>query len=192
MTKPLETDYDLYIKELQSELKELSEQLQECLDEKDYKYADFYQKAIWRIERKLQIFNSLNSNKYKLDEQKLDDAIIELRDGILKRFKFILLPACDFYLNFYKLDSGELYCELPKEEVLLGAYHYVFFPAQIPSILRLGFVPNAKNDNTLGLEFSVGSNNSCLEIKIIIARLMLDILQIPPGSNGYISKHPVK
>jgi hypothetical protein len=188
----LETEYDLYVKELQSELMELREQLQECLSENDYEYANFYQKAVWRVENKLRIFNSLNSDTYKQDEQKLDDAIIELRDGILRRFKFILLPACDFYLNFYKLDSGKLYCELPTEAELLQAYHYVYFPAKVSSILALGFAYNPENDNTLGLEFNVSSNNSCLEIKAIIARLMLDVLHIPPGSNGYISKHPAQ
>lgn len=189
MLLTLETEYDLYLKELESELEKLNKQLQDCLNQKDYKYADFYQKETWRVESKMRIFNSLNSNKYKLDDQKIDDAIVELNQGILKRFKFILLPESDFYINFYKLEKGSLYCELPTEAELLDARHYVYFPSKIHSIFALGFAIDHLTDNQLGLEFTIPSNNSCLEIKTVLARLMFDVLQIPPSYNGYLSKH---
>ncbi|MGV3509487.1 MAG: hypothetical protein ACO1N7_09380 [Sphingobacteriaceae bacterium] len=185
----METEYDLYLKELLFELEELRKQLQDLLSEKDYEYADFYQKEIWRVENKISIFNSLNSNKYRLDDQKIEDAMVELNQGIIKRFKFILLPDSDFYINFYKREKGSIYCELPTTTELLNARNYVYFPEKIKSIYSLGFTTNSSSDNRLQLKIDITANNYCLGIKTILARLMFDVLQISPSSNAYLSKH---
>ena len=47
------TEFELLISELESEKLILDEELQECLTSKDYKYADYFQKGIWWVERKI-------------------------------------------------------------------------------------------------------------------------------------------
>lgn len=71
------TEFELLIRELESEKLILDEELQECLTSQDYKYADYFQKGIWRIERKIDRLKQLNRNPTSLDTQHLADAIIE-------------------------------------------------------------------------------------------------------------------
>lgn len=185
----MKSEYDLYIEQLTEELILLKKELQECLDEKDYEYARHFQKGIWIIESKLRVVNSWD-NHTKLDSQNLDDAIIDLNEGRIKKFSFILLPGSDFYLRFRKLSSGNLYCELPSKAELLEAEYYVYHLQVMNSkIFSLGFIPDEGSDKRMGLEFSLPKNNSCQEIKAKLAVLMFDILNIDPQSKGYLSKH---
>jgi hypothetical protein len=146
----LKSEYDLYIEQLTEELILLKNELQECLNEKDYEYARHFQKGIWLIERKLRVANSWD-NQTKLDSQNLDDAIIELNEDKIKKFAFILLPGTDFYLRFRKLSGGNLYCELPSKEELLEAQYYVYHPQTMKrKIFSLGFIPDESSDKRMG------------------------------------------
>ena len=179
------TEFELLIDELESERLRLDEELQECLIMKDYKYADYFQKGIWRIERRIERLKRLNRNPTSLDTQHLADAIVELNERRISSFSLALTRNSDFYLNFHRLPNNTLYCQIPTEREMLEAYHYVYLSSMKKSILSLGF---HLLEDTAGIEFVVETNLSCDNILTKLAILMFDILQLRPDASGYIEK----
>lgn len=179
------TEFERLIKELESERLVLDEDLQQSLTLQDYKYADYFQKGIWRIERKIDRLKRLNRNPTSLDTQHLADAIIELNNGLISGFSLVLMKKSDFSLHFHRLPNKRLYCQIPTEREMLQAQHYVYLSSMKKSILSLGF---HLLDDTAGIEFIVETNHSCDNILTKLALLMFDILQLRPEASGYIEK----
>ena len=107
----MKTEFEFLIEELQNEIKSLKEELIDCIDLQDYKYAHFYEKGIWRLQRKIEKLQSLNEDPFKLETQHLYDSIIELHDKKIKSFSLIF-PNLEFYFHFSLLENGHLYCEI--------------------------------------------------------------------------------
>lgn len=179
------TEFESLISELESEKLVLDEELQECLKLHDYKYADYFQKGIWRVERKIDRLKRLNRNPTSVDTQHLVDAIVELNEGIISGFSLILTKNSDFYLHFHRLPNNRLCCQIPTEQEMLEAYHYVYLPSMKKSILSLGF---HLLEDMAEVEFVVEANLSCDKILTKLAILMFDILQLRPEASGYIEK----
>lgn len=179
------TEFEFLIQELESERSSLNEELRECLLCQDYKYAHYFQKGIWRLERRIERLKQLNKNPTSLDTQHLVDAIIQLNDGQIKGFSLIFLKGSDFYLHFYRLDNNRLYCQIPTENQMQQAYHYVYLSYMKKNILALGF---QLTDESAGIEFTVEPNHSCDYILTKLAVLMFDILQIRSDATGQIEK----
>lgn len=78
-----------------------------------------------------------------------------------------------------------LYCQIPTEQEMLEAYHYVYLTSMKQSILSLGF---HLFEDAAGIEFVVETNLSCDHILTKLAILMFDILQLQPEASGYIEK----
>lgn len=179
------TEFELLIEELEAEKLRLNEELQECLQFQDYKYAQYYQKGIWRIERKIDRLKQLNRNPLAPDTQYLVDAIIELNKNRIKGFSLFFLKNSDFYLHFYKLPNDKLYCQIPAESEMLKAHYYVYLPRFRKNILSLGF---DLSEDMAGIEFTVETNLSCDTILTKLSLLMFDILQVDTRASGYITK----
>ena len=112
------TEFELLIQELEFEMSVLDEELQECLRFQDYKYAHYYQKGIWRIQRRIERLKRLNRNPTSLDTQHLVDAIIELNDSQITSFSLIFVKWSNFYLHTQRLDNTSLYCQIsPQSEI---------------------------------------------------------------------------
>ncbi|WAC13133.1 hypothetical protein [Dyadobacter pollutisoli] len=179
------TEFELLIRELESEKLRLDEELQECLQVQDYKYAHFFQKGIWRIERRIKQLQQLYHNPTALDTQHLVDAIVELDKGKIKGFSVFFLSKSDFYLHFYKLPGRGLYCQIPTEDEMLKAHYYAYMSGFKKNILALGFNLEAEKP---GIEFRLEANHSCNEILGKLALLMFDILHVSPQASGYITR----
>ncbi|MBE9463640.1 hypothetical protein ACFP1I_11960 [Dyadobacter subterraneus] len=185
----MQTEFELLIEELESEKSRLDEELQECLQSKNYKYAQYFQKGIWRVQRKIEQLKKLNRNPLIRDTQYLADAINELNNDVIEGFSLFFLKDSDFYLHFYKLPDSKLYCQIPTEDEMLKAYYYAYRPDSRKYILSLGFELNEKKP---GVVFSVEDNQSCDEILTKLAVLMFDILYISTEASGYITKKILK
>ncbi len=179
------TEFELLIQELETEKLNLNEELQECLQEKDYKYAQYFQKGIWRVERRLEMLRKLNRNPATLDTQFLVDAIIELNDDKIKGFSLFFLSNSDFYLHFYKLPDHRLYCQIPSEIEMRQAHYYIYMHSFKRSILALGFDLDEEKG---GIAFTVEPDLSCNQILTKLARLMFDILHVSTEATGYITR----
>lgn len=179
------TEFELLINELESEKLALDEELQECLMMRDYKYADYFQKGIWRIERRIERLKRLKGNPTTLDTQHLTDAIVELNERRISSFSLVLTKNSDFYLRFHRLPNNRLYCQIPTEGEMLEAHHYVYLSSMKKSISSLGF---HLHEGSAGIEFVVETNLSCDNILTKLAILMFDVLQLRPEASGYIEK----
>jgi hypothetical protein len=179
------TEFELLLKELESEKIRLDEELQECLQSKDYKYAQYFQKSIWRVERKIERLKQLNRNPLNPDTQYLADSIVELNKGMIRGFSLFFLKESDFYLHFYKSPDNKLYCQIPPEQEMLKAHYYYYQPESRKNILSLGF---DFSEEKAGIEFTVEENQSCDQILTRLALLMFDILHISTKASGYITK----
>ncbi|WP_026632545.1 hypothetical protein [Dyadobacter alkalitolerans] len=179
------TEFELLIQELEFEMSVLDEELQECLRFQDYKYAHYYQKGIWRIQRRIERLNRLNRNPTSLDTQHLVDAIIELNDNQISSFSLIFVKGSDFYLHFHRLDNNSLYCQIPTESEMQRAHYYVYQPYMKKNISSLGF---QLFEESSGIEFTVEPSQSCDTILTKLAVLMFDILQVRMDASGYIEK----
>jgi len=182
------TEFELLIQQLESEISALSEELQECLQIQDYKYAQYYQKGIWRIERKIERLKQLNRNPTKPDTQHLVDAIIELDKGMIQSFSLFFLKKSDFYLHFFRISDESLYCQIPSENEMSKAYYYRYFSRDRKSILSLGFDIGKEKP---GIKFSIERDQACNEILAKLSVLMFDILHINTQSSGYITKRQI-
>jgi hypothetical protein len=179
------TEFEVLLEELKSEKTRLDEELQECLQLKDYKYAQYFQKGIWRVERKIERLKQLNRNPLKPDPQYLADSIVELNKGMIRGFSLFFLKESDFYLHFYKLPSNKLYCQIPAEHEMLKAHYYFNRAESKKNIISLGF---DFSEEKAGIEFTVEENQSCDQILTKLALLMFDILHISTKASGYITK----
>lgn len=179
------TEFELLIQELESEKSRLDEELQECIQVQDYKYAHFFQKGIWRIERRIQRLKELSHNPRALDTQHLVDAIIELKKDEIKGFSLFFLKKSDFYLHFYKLPGGRLYCQIPSEIEMKKAHYYAYMSGFKNNILSLGFNLDGEKP---GIEFTLEANHSCNAILRKLAVLMFDILHVNTRASGYITR----
>ena len=179
------TEFELLIEELELEKLRLKEELNEFLQVQDYKYAQYFQKGIWLVERKIERLKQLNGNPISLDTQYLVDTIIELNKDIIRGFSLFFLSESDFYLHFYKLSENKLYCQIPAENEMLKAHYYVYRPSLKKNILSLGF---DFNEESAGMEFTIDGDPSCSEVLTKLAIIMFDILHINPKATGYITK----
>lgn len=179
------TDFELLIQELESEKIRLNEELKECLLSYDYKYAHYFQKGIWRVDRKIKRLKQLYQNPQALDTQYLADAIIELDQDKIHSFSLHFFRNSDFYLRFNKLPDGKLYCHIPSENEMRMAGDYFFYSFIEKNILALGF---DFNEEKAGITFTIESNLSCNLILTKLAVLMFDILHIRTDAGGYITK----
>ena len=153
----------------------LKEELQELLYEKDFKYAQHYQKGIWLIEQKIRTLKILE-RPGKLNEQNLFENILDLNEDRIRSFSLISQNGSDFYLHFYKSSDNTLYCEIPSERQMLNANYYVYKKANRQNITSPGF---HVGEDKSGIEFSSASDIYCTEILTKLAILLFDILQVP-------------
>ena len=181
----MKTEFEFLIEELQDEIKSLKKELIECIEFQDYKYAHFYQKGIWKVQRKVEKLMVLNKDPFKLDTQHLYDAISELHDKKIKSFSLIL-PGLDFYFHFSLLENGHLYCEIPPEEEMQKAHYYYYDLKSRAHISALGFQFNPEK---VGIEFIPSPDHSFNFILIKLASLMFDILNFQPDVKGHIAKN---
>jgi len=180
----MKTEFDFLIEELQNEIKSLKEELIDCIDLQDYKYAHFYQNGIWRVQREIEKLQSLNEDPFKLETQHLYDSIIELLDKRIKSFS-IIFPNLDFYFHFSVLVNGHLYCEIPPKKEMQKANNYYYDSKSRDHIIALGFQFDSEK---LGIEFIPSLDHSHNYILVKLAVLMFDILNFPKDIKGYISK----
>jgi hypothetical protein len=179
------TEFELLIEELESDKSRMNEELQECLQQQDYKYAHYYQTGVWRIQGQIERLKKLKKNPYTLETQHMVDAIVELHQNTIKGFSLFFLKKSDFYLHFYRLPNGSLYCQIPTEKEMRKAYYYGYMSNFKRNILSLGFDFDEEN---AGIEFNVEANHSCDEIITKLAVLMFDILRVSTEASGYITK----
>ena len=171
----MQTDFEILIEELENEAELLREELQELLYEKDFKYAQYYQKGISLIERKIRILKKLE-RPGKLDGQTFYENIADLNEDRIRSFSLISQKGSDFYLHFYKSSDRTLFCEIPSERQMLNANYYGYRTANRKNITSLGF---HVGEDKSGIEFNADSDTYCTEILTKLAILMFDILQVP-------------
>ena len=181
----MKTEFEFLIEELQNEIKSLKEELIDCIDLQDYKYAHFYQKGIWRLQRKIEKLQSLNEDPFKLETQYLYDSIIELHDKRIKSFSLIF-SKLDFYFHFSLLENGHIYCEIPPEKEMQKAYRYYYDSKSRDHIIALGFQFTSEK---VGIEFIPLPDHSYNFILVKLAMLMFDILNFQPDVKGHIAKN---
>jgi hypothetical protein len=158
----LNSDYQDCVKQLKRELTFLQKEVQACVEEGDFKFAKYYQKAMWCTQWQLDRLNSFTGKIYYLDQQEIDNALIELNEGTIAGFSILFQPFQDMYLHFSLTVEKEILCQLPTKEELEEFYGY---PSKLKKhIGALGFV-NANPDNRLRIQFKLPTNKSCIDIK---------------------------
>lgn len=162
----------------------MSEELIECIEFQDYKYAHLYQKGIWKAQKKMEKLQTLNKDPFRLDTQYLYDAITELHDKKIKSFS-LFFPNPEFYFHFSLLENGNFYCEIPPEKKMLKAHYYYYDSKSYDHISALGF--QFTTEKTV-IEFIPSLDHSYNYILVKLATLMFDILNFQTDVKGYITK----
>lgn len=179
------TELEALVQELQSEKERLNEELQECLQFQDYRYAAYYQKGIWRIDRKIQRLLSMNQQGFKRDTQHIADALIDLHENLIEGFSLSFPRQPDFRLDFSKTRCGKLQLAIPSEEEMQNAHHYFYISSFQNHLLAMGF---EYHDERICMEFELEENKSCDGILAKLAILLFDVLRFETNTKGYISK----
>jgi hypothetical protein len=226
----MKSDLDLLIEMYEVEKQSLESSIKNYLNEDDYLYAHYHQKALWRVNSELQLLHSFKGTLYeeKLylerlidmgkkfedesflksiyekriiekrdeiqrlsevnknfnDSQEIDDALFNLYEGCLKKFRLHLINRDeDFYLEF-ELISGNILCISVKIiNILYGDDPNDSEESQIHLFKGLGFKLNNESDMLI-YEYDMTGFKDAITIKILLARIVYGVCYMGSGQQA--------
>lgn len=226
----MKSDLDLLIETYEVEKQSLESSMKNYLNEDDYLYAHYHQKALWRVNSELQLLHSFKGTLYEEkqhlerlidkvkkiededfvksiyekriieirdeiqrlseasknfnDSQEIDDALFNLYEGGLKRFRLHLANRDgNFYLEFELISDTVLCISVKIINILYGDDLDDSEESQIHLFEGLGFKLNNKNDMLI-YKYDMNGFKDAITIKILLARIVYEVCYMGSGQQA--------